>query len=201
MNSLKTLGLNKHIHYETIITTKYKNKPNAAPIGVICTGDDTIMCRIFKNSTTLKNICKTNEFTVNILNNPLAFTYATLFTVPQNYLALDNSIKCANSYFKCKVQDIKEVIKTNDPINKSQKYIIKAKVEHIKINNDGNPHNRAMDLIIESIYNFKNFDENPDYYIKRLKEAKRIITKVGSKQDKKAINILIEAIKNRGFSL
>ena len=85
MLDLTSIGLNKGIHYETIITTKYNDISNAAPIGVICTGKDTVMCRIFNTSNTLRNIYKTREFIVNVLNNPLAFTYSSVSTVPDNY--------------------------------------------------------------------------------------------------------------------
>lgn len=193
MVDLTSIGLEKGIHYETIITTEdSSNKPNAAPIGVICTGKDTVMCRIFKTSHTHNNIASKKEFTVNITDNPLAFTYSTLNTIPEKYLNSDNSLKCANSYFKCKVESMIDVEKTNDPVNKSQRSVFKAKVVEIKVNNFSKPHNRAMDLIIESIYNFKRYDENPEYYSKRFSEAKRVITKVGSKKEKEAIRLLIE---------
>ena len=201
MLDLTSIGLNKGIHDETIITTKYNDISNAAPIGVICTGKDTVMCRIFNTSNTLRNIYKTREFIVNVLNNPLAFTYATLSTVPDNYLSSDNSIKCANSYFKCSVESLKEVVKTNDPVNKSQKCLIKAKVTDIKKNNSEKPLNRAMDLIVESVYNFNRIGEDPEYYINRFKEAKRVINKVGSKKEKLAIRILIEELNKKNIEL
>lgn len=201
MIDLTTLGLKKGIHYETIITTKHDNKPNSAPIGVICMDESTVMCRIFNTSNTLKNIKKTNEFTVNIVDDPLAFTHSTISTVPESYLSSDNSLKCANSYFKCEVESIKDVVKDVDPVNKSEKSIIKARAVKIRKNKDGKPINRAMDLLVETIYNLKRIDENPDYYLKRLNEAKRVITKVGSREDKKAIRLILEDLKNRGYDL
>ncbi|MDO5848277.1 MAG: DUF447 family protein [Methanobrevibacter sp.] len=199
MQDLRSIGLEKGIHYETIITTKYNNKSNSAPIGVICTGNHSIMCRIFKTSHTLNNILKTNEFIVNVVDNPFAFTYSTLSTVPNSYLNSDNSLKCANSYFKCEVESIKDVVKTNDPINKSQKSIIKAKVVEIVKKNNKKPLNRAMDLLVESVHNMEKIDENPEYYLGRFKEAKRVITKVGSRKDKEAIKILLEELEKKGY--
>ena len=58
-----------------------------------------------------------------------------------------------------------------------------------------------MDLLVESIYNIRRINENPEYYLKRLKEAKRVITKVGSRDDKKAIRMIIEHLKNEGYEL
>lgn len=201
MVDLTTIGLKKGIHYETIITTECGGKSNSAPIGIICLNKDTVMCRIFNTSQTLKNIKKTNRFIVNITDNPYAFTYSTLSTVSKNYLREDNSLKCSNSYFKCEVKSIKDVVKDVDPINKSKKSIIKAKVIEICKNKEGKPINRSMDLIVESIYNIRKINENPEYYLKRLKEAKRVITKVGSIEDKKSIKIIIEFLKNKGYDL
>ncbi len=58
-----------------------------------------------------------------------------------------------------------------------------------------------MDLLVETIYNLKKIDENPNYYLKRLNEAKRVITKVGSREDKKAIRLILEDLKNKGYDL
>ena len=185
MVDLTTIGLEKGVHYETIITTEYCGKSNSAPIGVICLNKDTIMCRIFNKSKTLRNIKETKRFTVNIVDNPFAFTYSTLSTVPKSYLNEDNGLKCSASYFKCEVDSIKDVVKA---------------IEICK-NKEGKPLNRAMDLLVESIYNIRRINENPEYYLKRLKEAKRVITKVGSRDDKKAIRMIIEHLKNEGYEL
>lgn len=201
MVDLTTIGLKKGIHYETIITTEYGGKSNSAPIGVICLNKDTIMCRIFNTSKTLKNIKKTKNFIVNITDDPLAFTYSTISTVPESYLKKDNSLKCSNSYFKCEVESIKNVVKDIDPINKSAKSVIRAKVIEICKNSEGKPLNRAMDLLVESAYNISKISKNPEYYLKRFKEAKRVITKVGTREDKKAIRTMIEYLKNKGYEL
>lgn len=201
MVDLTTIGLEKGVHYETIITTEYCGKSNSAPIGVICLNKDTIMCRIFNKSKTLRNIKETKRFTVNIVDNPFAFTYSTLSTVPKSYLNEDNGLKCSASYFKCEVNSIKDVVKDIDPVDKSKKSIIKAKAIEICKNKEGKPLNRAMDLLVESIYNIRRINENPEYYLKRLKEAKRVITKVGSRDDKKAIRMIIEHLKNEGYEL
>ena len=64
--NLSSVGMEKGRQYETVITTiSPEGKRNAAPIGVICTGKDSIICRIFKGSTTLENIISQKEFTVN----------------------------------------------------------------------------------------------------------------------------------------
>lgn len=201
MVDLTTIGLKKGIHYETVITTECDGKSNSAPIGIICLNKDTIMCRIFNTSRTLKNIKRTGKFIVNITDNPFAFTCSTLSTVPERCLEENNSLKCSDSYFMCEVESIKDVVRDIDPVDKSEKSIIKAKAVEITRNNEGEPLNRALSLLVESIYNMEKIDENPEYYLKCLKEAKRVITKVGSRDDKKAIRMVIGYLKDKGYEL
>jgi len=62
---LSIIGMERGRQYETIITTKNaQNVYNAAPIGVLCSGPDRIVNRIFKGSHTLENIINTGEFVV-----------------------------------------------------------------------------------------------------------------------------------------
>ena len=68
---LTLIGMEKGMQYETIITaTDEKHIPNAAPIGVLCSGRDMILNRIFKGRHTLENIISQREFTVNITHDP-----------------------------------------------------------------------------------------------------------------------------------
>ena len=54
---LASVGMEKGKQYETIITTtSCDDIKNAAPIGVICAGQDKVLNRIFKGSRTLENI-------------------------------------------------------------------------------------------------------------------------------------------------
>lgn len=79
--NLSSVGMEKGRQYETVITTlSPEGKRNAAPIGVICTGKDSIICRIFKGSTTLENIISQKEFTVNITENPELLHFQQLIT-------------------------------------------------------------------------------------------------------------------------
>ena len=93
---LSLIGMEKGRQYETVITTKNsENLSNAAPIGVICSGTDQILNRIFKGSHTLENIISQREFIVNITHDPEIFTLSTLGNLPENYFSEDNSLKCA----------------------------------------------------------------------------------------------------------
>ena len=134
--NLSSVGMEKGRQYETVITTlSPEGKRNAAPIGVICTGKDSIICRIFKGSTTLENIISQKEFTVNITENPELFTLSTIDNLPETYFDENNSIKNIESYFKCEVTDLIEAVKRSDPIKSDSKAIvIKAKVTSHVIN-------------------------------------------------------------------
>lgn len=205
--NLASVGINKGQQYETIITTNDKNgKRNAAPIGIISRGPDSVMCRIFKGSQTLENILSQKEFIVNITSNPGMFTYATINTIPNEYLTEDNALINADSYFKCELTDVKNAVKKSDLLGKSEAKIIKAKVVNLKINNPCNlALNRAFPMLIESLSNFTRIDlvdkKTQEYYLNRFEESKRVINKVGSAKDKKAILLLKEALKEKGFNI
>jgi len=209
-NDLNSVGMEKGQQYETIITTKDDNgEENAAPIGIICKGKDKIMCRIFKGSLTLKNISISKEFTVNITSDPLLFTLSTIGNLPKEYFVKNSEIaflKDAEAYIKCKVTDIKEAIKHNDPIRKSAVSIIKADVEEIILKKKCViAANRGFYSLIESLVNFTRMDivteEKQKYFLDRFIESKRIINKVGTSNDKKAIKILQKTLENKGYKI
>ena len=203
--NLSSVGMEKGIQYETIITTQSSDgKKNAAAIGVICTGENSVMCRIFKGSTTLENIVSQKEFVVNITENPEFFTWATLDNIPEKYFNKDNSIKDVESYFKCEVTDLIDAVKKNDPVKPdSQATIIKAKVTSHVINKNIHAINRAMGLIIETLVNFTRIDivddEQKEYYLGRFREAKRVVNKVGSKKEQKTTDEIQEELIKKGY--
>ena len=204
---LSSVGMVKGQQYETIITTADSNQNrNTAPIGVICRGKDSIMCRIFKGGRTLDNIINQKEFTVNLTSNPQMFTSAIINNIPEEYLTENNSLVGADSYFKCEVTDLIEAVKKSDPIRKSEAIVIKAKVTDLKINN---PYKKAINrgffMLIETLSDFTRIDlvdvPTQQKYITRFKECMRVINKVGSKEDKKAIHILKNELIKKGFEI
>ena len=210
VNDLSSVGMEKGQQYETIITTKNEDgQGNAAPIGIICKEKDEVLCRIFKGSHTLDNISLKNEFTINITKDPLMFTLSTIENLPNEYFVENSQIailKDAEAYIKCKVTDIKDAIKQSDPIRKSAAAIVKANVEEIVIKNKcAKAVNRGFYSLIESLVNFTRIDivdgEKQKYFLDRFRESKRIINKVGSVEDKKAIKILQKTLENKGYKL
>ena len=202
---LTLIGMEKGRQYETIITTKNdENLKNAAPIGVICSGPDTILNRIFKGSHTLDNILSQREFVVNITHDPELFTMSTLGNLPQDYFNEDTTLKCAEAYFKCEVTGLTEAVKQSDPIRKKDEAIvIKSKVTELVINKNTKAINRGFAYVIESLSNFSRFDivgeEEKQEYIKRFREANRIVKKVGYREDIKAMNKIKEELIKKGY--
>ena len=190
---LSLIGMEKGRQYETIISTVNLDKQkNAAPIGVICSGSDKILCRIFKGSHTLDNILSTKEFIVNITYDPELFQISTIENLPENYFNEDGSIINAGAYFKCSVSEFKEAIKQSDPIKKDgEAIVIKAKVTDLVINYPIKAFNRGFGYVIESLANFTRYElvdeKQKKKYIEEFKEAQRIVNKVGYPSEIKAM--------------
>ena len=143
---LTLIGMEKGRQYETIITTSdCENNKNAAPIGVICSGPDKVLSRIFKGRHTLENIISQREYIVNITHDPMLFTESTLGNLPQDYFNEDNSLKCADAYFKCEVLSLKEAVKQSDPVKKKgEAIVIKSQVTELVIKRNTKAMNRGF---------------------------------------------------------
>lgn len=202
---LASVGMEKGKQYETIITTtSCDDIKNAAPIGVICAGQNKVLNRIFKGSRTLENIISKREFIVNITHNPEVFTLSTVGNLPEDYFNEDNSLKCADAYFKCEVISLKEAVKQSDPVKSNgEAIVIKSKVTQLAINKQTRPINRGFGYVIESLSNLTRVDivgeEQKEEYFERFREANRIVTKVGYKQDIEAMQKIKKELIKKGF--
>lgn len=202
---LASVGMEKGKQYEAIITTtSCDDIKNAAPIGVICAGQDKVLNRIFKGSRTLENIISKREFIVNITHNPEVFTLSTVGNLPEDYFNEDNSLKCADAYFKCEVISLKEAVKQSDPVKSNgEAIVIKSKVTQLVINKQTRPINRGFGYVIESLSNLTRVDivgeEQKEEYFERFREANRIVTKVGYKQDIEAMQKIKKELIKKGF--
>lgn len=204
---LNLIGMDKGKQYETIITTvNCENVQNAAPIGVLCSGKDTILCRIFKGGKTLDNILSQREFTVNITHDPELFTVSTIGNLSPEYFSNDNSLRGVDAYFKCEVIDIKEAVKQSDPIRKKgEANVIKSKVTEMVINKEVQALNRAFSCLIETLANFTRFDlvdeEKKQYYLTRFRECSRVVNKVGGKEEKQSMGEIKKELIKRGYEI
>lgn len=204
---LNLIGMDRGKQYETIITTvNCENVQNAAPIGVLCSGKDIILCRIFKGSKTLDNIMTQREFTVNITHEPELFTLSTIGNLPEDYFEKDNSIRGVDAYFKCEVISLKEAVKQSDPIRKKEEAIvIKSKVTDMVINRKVKAFNRAFSCVMETLANYTRFDLADDakkqYFLNRFKECSRIVNKVGGKEEKLAMGEIKKELIKKGYEI
>ena len=204
---LTLIGMEKGMQYETIITTTdEKNIPNAAPIGVLCSGRDMILNRIFKGRHTLENIISQREFTVNITNDPELFTLSTIGNLSPEYFSNDNSIRGVDAYFKCEVISLKEAVKQSDPIRKKgEAIVIKSKVTDMVIRREVKAFNRAFSCVIETLANFTRFDlvdeTKKQYYLSRFMECSRVVNKVGGKEEKQSMGEIKKELIKRGYEI
>ena len=202
---LSLIGMEKGRQYETVITTENCEKiKNAAPIGVLCSGPDMILNRIFKGSHTLENIISQRKFIVNITHDPEIFMLSTIGNLSEDYFNEDNSLKCAEAYFKCEVISLSEAVKQSDPIRKKEEAIvIKSKVTDLTINQPTRAMNRGFSYVIESLSNFTRFDmvgeEQKEEYLNRFRDAFRVVKKVGYKEDIKSMKIIKEELRKKGY--
>ena len=202
---LASVGMEKGKQYETIITTNTCDDiKNAATIWVICSGQYKVLNRIFKGSRTLENIISKREFIVNITHNPEVFTLSTVGNLPEDYFNEDNSHKCADAYFKCEVISLKDAVKQSDPVKSNgEAIVIKSKVTQLVINKQTRPINRGFGYVIESLSNLTRVDivgeEQKEEYFERFREANRIVTKVGYKQDIEAMQKIKKELIKKGF--
>ena len=207
--NLKDVGMKNGQQYEVILTTRNKdNTRNAAPFGTIAKGNNQIVNRIFEGSKTLENILENKEFYVNITSNPLYFTLSLLNNIPDEYYESEDSLILNNidAYFKASVNDTKKLIKKDDPIRPVETvYICSDVVEIVKNKTDVIAMNRGIHCIIESLVNYSRVDkvddEKREYYLDRFRENERVINKVGSAEDKEAINLIKESLNNKGYEI
>jgi hypothetical protein len=201
MLDLQSVGMEKGMLYETIITTvNSDNTPNAAPIGVICKDKHEIVVYLHHGSSTIKNIKKNHFFIVNLLKDPIIFVESTLGNPsPENFIEFQGncSIKKADAFFLAKVNDLKDVEK-EDQFGISKTSIVRANVKEIIIKNDCvEPLNRAIYGVVEALVYLTRKDmvsgETEKLYNLRMKEISRIVSKVGSKEHKAAIKKVMEA--------
>ena len=202
---LSLIGMEKGKQYETIVTTKNsENVRNAAPIGIICSGKDRILCRIFKGGTTINNILNQREFIVNITHDPELFMLSTIGNLPEDYFSDDGSINDADAYFKCEVMSLTEAVKQSDPIKKKDEAIVfKSKVNELIINRNTHAFNRSFACVIESLANLTRFDivseKQRQKYIEIFLEANRVVNKVGYKEEKRAMREIKKELVKKGY--
>ena len=194
---LAKLGIEKDLQYECITTTLSRDGvKNAGAFAFIYLGDDRVHCHIFEGSKTLKNILDTDEYVVNITQDPLVFTYATLDCLGDEYYTTDSDIaiiKDTPAYIIVDVENIEIRTPENFPIKgDSSIYFIDGKIREVVVNDEtAQAYNRGMSGLIEGLVNFGRYkivdDAKRKEYMDRLIENQRVIEKVSDEKTKKAM--------------
>ena len=200
--NLEQLGIKKDVQYECITTTINKDGiKNAGAFAFQYLGDDKVHCHIFEGSKTLKNILNTNEYVVNITQDPLVFTYATLDCLGDEYYTDDNDIaiiKNTPAYIIVDVENVEIKTPENFPIKGDNDiYFITGKIRKVVVNDENvQAFNRGLASLIECLVNFSRYkivdDEKRKFYMGKLLENERIINKVSDEKTKNAMAHLKE---------
>ncbi len=194
---LSKVGIKKDLQYECITTTINENGvKNAGAFAFKYLGEDKVFCRIFEGSKTLKNIQNTKEYVVNITQDPLVFTYATLDCLDDEYYTDDNDIailKNTPAYIIVNVENIEKRTPDDFPIKGDKNiFFITGKIKEFIINDENaQAFNRGLSGLIECLVNFSRYkivdSEKRKEYMDRLIENQRVIEKVCDEKTKKAI--------------
>ena len=197
---LSKVGIEKDLQYECITTTISEDGiKNAGAFAFKYLGDDKVFCRIFEGSKTLKNIQNTNEYVVNITQDPLAFTYATLDCLDDEYFTSDEDIaiiKNSPAYIIVDVESIEKKTPDDFPIKGDKNiFFITGKIRNFVINDENvKAFNRGLSGLIEGLVNFSRYkivdEEKRKEYMDRLIENQRVIEKVSDEKTKKAMSTL-----------
>jgi hypothetical protein len=201
MLNLGSVGMRKGMLYETVVTTKSRDgSPNAAPIGVICTGEGEVALHLHQGSHTVKNVKEERRFVVNILKDPTVFVESTLGNLSLDSFEKYNQdfyVKNADAFFIAEVTYIKDMEK-EDQFGLSTATVLKAEVHDVvKKCECVEPLNRAIYGIIEALVYLTRMDmvsgDMEKLYRHRMSEISRVVNKVGGTEHKKAMKKISEA--------
>ncbi len=195
--------MKKGLLYETVVSTVDKDqKPNAAPIGIICKDKMEVVCYLHQGSTTVRNIKDTNRFVVNVLKDPMVFVESTLGNLSDNYYEKFNHefyIKNTDAFFTADVTSIRDVEK-KDQFGISVTSVVRAEVSEItKFKDCVEPLNRAIYGIVEGLVYLTRMEmvsgDMEKLYRHRMSEISRIVSKVGGEDHKNAMEKIKESFK------
>ena len=205
-DNLESLNMFKGQLYETIVTTQNNESVrNAAPIGVICKDSNHVVIHLDNCVHTHLNILENGELIVNIIKDPLVFTYSTLGELDDEYFDEFNNfpmIKDSLGFFKAHVIKTIEKKREND-YNDGIGNVVTCEVEDIYIseNNEIVPLNRAMNAVIESLVYYCRFDHKYKDMQKEIwthmKELNRVCQKVGNDSEKKSMKLILDKMREK----
>lgn len=205
MLNLYSLGMEKGLLYETIVTTTNQDgTSNAAPIGVVCKYEDEVVLYLHEGSKTFDNVKREKSFHVNILKDPLIFVQSTIGNLDSSeFESHENgfSIKKAEAFFRAEVTH-ENVVQRQNHMGTSTQMVIRAKVqETVKIKKQIEPLNRAIYGIIGALIYLSRIDmvseEEKKVNLDKINEISRVVNKVGGEDHKKAMKMILDSVENK----
>ncbi|MDI9614270.1 DUF447 domain-containing protein [Methanothermobacter sp.] len=203
-SSLMALDMVPGQLYETLVVTWDElMRGNAAPIGVLCTGERSVTLYLYPGTHTLENMLRNRKFTVNVTLDPLIFTEAALgdpgdemFSSHRGYLHLQG----ADAFFTAEVDSVKKVVRT-DRYGETEIQIVNAKVHEIFRGEDFRiVLNRGIYAVIESLINYtRSGFMDPHDLMGRIREMNRVARKVGGPREREAMKRIIRELESKGF--
>ena len=204
--SLSDIGIEKGLQYECITTTQSREGvKNAGAFAFEYLGEDKVHCHIFEGSKTLKNILDTKEYVVNVTQDPLVFTHATLDSFDDEFFDDFEGIpiiKNSPAFIIVDVESVEIMTPDNFPINGDAKiYFITGKIRKIVVNDKSvRAYNRGMDALVECLVNVSRYKlvdgAKRKEYFNRMLENERVVNKVSDEKTKNAFKIVKKEYEN-----
>ncbi|WP_445475978.1 DUF447 domain-containing protein [Methanococcoides methylutens] len=192
---LGTFGINEGI-CEMIVTTYHGWSPNAAPMGIIRKNDE-VLVRLFKGSTTYKNVMSEQMLVANLVYDPVLFVRTTfgnlddsefdVFTHEgRNFSVLKDAMCWA--VFEC--TDMKET---------SEALVAKLRPLHARMNKTVfRSVNRGFNLVIESCVHATRYKlTNDEKYMRLIKAYSCTVNKCGGKSEKQAMKLILDHLEGK----
>ena len=201
-SDLRALDMERGRLYETILVTWDGSMVgNAAPIGVLCTGADTVTLYLYQGSRTVENVLENGRFTVNVTLDPLIFTDSTLGDLDEDMFSHHRGflhLRGADAFFTAEVVSVKEVVK-RDRFGESELYVVKARAGDVmRAETFRLVLNRGIYAVIESLIAYTRAEfSDPVVLRERISEMNRVARKVGGPREREAMRRIIEALESK----
>ncbi|BAM70028.1 DUF447 family protein [Methanothermobacter thermautotrophicus] len=201
-SDLRALDMERGRLYETIVVTWDGSMVgNAAPIGVLCTGADTVTLYLYQGSRTVENVLENGRFTVNVTLDPLIFTDSTLGDLDEDMFSHHRGflhLRGADAFFTAEVVSVKEVVK-RDRFGESELYVVKARAGDVmRAETFRLVLNRGIYAVIESLIAYTRAEfSDPVVLRERISEMNRVARKVGGPREREAMRRIIEALESK----
>ena len=166
---LRKLGLRKNWIYETIVTTHSRSSINSAPVGIWTKDLKSLNLKLYKRSTTFKNIIKNGFFVINFPSNLGAF-YDALSSKKLKYIKTRGG-----GYALPRLSFLEMMVKSTKSMGDAVEF--KAYITRYRIKENTRFFNRAQYLTLE--YLIKKTKPKPNK--KELAEYRSVVNKVAPK--------------------